>query len=440
MNILKLASMGLLAAGLLASSVSAKEVTIRSAVATPVMASGKTQTTFIRVALTGAEIDSSVERVSANVAIVLDKSGSMRGQKIKDAKEAAIMAVSRLNGGDTVSIVTYDDSVEVIVPATAVDNKNRIYGRIDGIRANGGTALFAGVSKGAKELRQYIERNQVSRVILLSDGIANVGPSSPNELGRLGMSLAKEGISVTTIGLGLGYNEDLMTQLANYSDGNHVFVENSRNLASVFERELGDVFSVVAQEVDIEIFCREGIKPIRLLGRNGEIIGNKVYTKMNQLYSAQEKYVVLEVEVPAQDDGNELPLAGVNVTYKNVLDKQRYNDSSQIVASFSASQDKVESAVDKRVYESAVEQVANEQNDKAIRLRDEGKVKEAQAVLEESSLYLQGVSEQLDSAELRKQSEEAKQDAVSLDDEGEWNKNRKILKEKVYKRSNQQSY
>mgnify|MGYP003380095548 CR=1 FL=1 len=81
-------------------------------------------------------------------------------------------------------------------------------------RYSGSTPLFAGVSQGAPELRKFLDKNRVNRVILLSDGQANVGPSSPNELGRLGLSLGKEGIAVTTIGLGLGYNEDLMAPVS----------------------------------------------------------------------------------------------------------------------------------------------------------------------------------------------------------------------------------
>ena len=87
-------------------------------------------------------------------------------------------------------------------------------------------------------------------------------PDSPAALGDLGASLGKSGISVTTIGLGLGYNEDLMVRLAEKSDGNHAFVENSRDLSRIFEYEFGDILSVVAQDVKIKINCLPGVKPV----------------------------------------------------------------------------------------------------------------------------------------------------------------------------------
>ena len=109
--------------------------------------------------------------------------------------------------------------------------------------------MFSGVSKGASEVRKFLDSNRVSRVILLSDGLANLGPSTPSELGQLGHSLSKEGISVTTIGLGLGYNEDLMTQLAGMSDGNHAFVQNYSDLTKIFAAEFNTALTVVANQL-----------------------------------------------------------------------------------------------------------------------------------------------------------------------------------------------
>src|SRR5262249_32047712 len=149
------------------------------------------------------------------------------GEKINKANEASRMVLDRLDSNDILSVVAYDDTAEVLVPATRVFDKEAIRRRIAAIVPQGSTALFAGVSKGIEEVRKFRDAAHVNRVVLLSDGQANVGPSSPNELGRLGAATAKEGISITTIGLGLGYNEDLMTQLAMRSDGNHGFAESA---------------------------------------------------------------------------------------------------------------------------------------------------------------------------------------------------------------------
>ena len=192
----------------------AKQIDLQVNLATPVMEADRTHNAFIKISLEAIKQEQPQERIPANIAIVLDKSGSMQGDKLYHAKKAAIMAINRLGTNDIVSVVSYDSRVNVVVPATKASDTARIARSIQQIEASGNTALFAGVSKGSQELRKFLDMNKVNRVILLSDGLANVGPSTPNELGKLGLSLAKEGISVTTIGLGLGYNEDLMTQLA----------------------------------------------------------------------------------------------------------------------------------------------------------------------------------------------------------------------------------
>ena len=131
-------------------------------------------------------------------------------------------------------------------------------------------------------------------MILLSDGLANVGPSSPGDLAELGASW-REGISVSTIGLGLDYNEDLMQRFAAASDGNHVFVERPCDLAEIFDREFGDALSVSARDITIIIECKAGFTPKRILGRDGTISGDKITLKLNQLQAANERYVVVEL-------------------------------------------------------------------------------------------------------------------------------------------------
>ena len=336
---------------------------------TPVMLAGQKQTAYLKVSLTGFELEDQSERTPVNIAVVLDKSGSMGGEKIRRAREAAIMAIERLKADDIAAVVTYDHLVEVITPATKVVDKQSFRQAIQGINAGGNTALFAGVSKGAHEIRKFLDRNRVNRVILLSDGLANVGPSSPAELGRLGASLGKEGISVSTIGLGLGYNEDLMTRLAGLSDGNHAFVENANDLARIFDAEFGDVLSVVAQEVQIRIHCAPGIRPVRVLGRDAEIEGQMVYSRLNQLYSQQEKFVLLEVEVAAGEAGEQKDLASVEVSYSNTLTRTTDRLSSSTTVSFSASEDRVVEATDGTVMTATVEQVANQMSKEAVQLR-----------------------------------------------------------------------
>ncbi len=418
----------------------ASQVDLDVTLGTPVMLAGKKQTAYLKVSLTGFELEDQSQRTPVNIAVVMDKSGSMGGEKIRRAREAAIMAIERLNTDDIAAVVTYDHLVEVITPATKVLETSGFRKAIQRINAGGNTALFAGVSKGAHEIRKFLDRNRVNRVILLSDGLANVGPSSPAELGRLGASLGKEGISVSTIGLGLGYNEDLMTRLAGLSDGNHAFVENAHDLARIFDAEFGDVLSVVAQEVQIRIHCAPGIRPVRVLGRDAEVEGQRVYTSLNQLYSQQEKFVLLEVEVAAGEVGKQQDLGSVEVSYTNTLTRATDQLSGATTVSFSASEDRVVEATDGTVMTATVEQVANQMSKDAVQLRDEGKVKEARSKLEESAAYVQSNAQRYRSQALQDLSAEITEEADDLEDEASWNRTRKALRKKQYKVDTQQSY
>lgn len=431
-------ALGLFLAAGLAAAATPTQVRVDVGLGHPVLLAGESQKAYLKIALTGFELEDPGDRPPANIALVIDKSGSMSGEKIEKAREATWMAVQRLGAEDIVSIVVYDSTVRVLVSATKASDRDTLRDAIESIQADGNTALFAGVSKGAAELRKFLSHNRVNRIILLSDGLANVGPSSPGELADLGYLLSRDGISVTTIGLGLGYNEDLMSRLAYNSDGSHYFAESARQLASIFDSELGDVLSVVAQGVVTEIECAPGIRPIRLLGREGEISGNRVRVFMNQLYSEHEKYVLLEVEVPSQADGAELELARVHVEYDNMQTRKRDSLRQTVGASFSSSADLVKKSENRDVMVAVVEQVATEKNEEATRLRDEGNIEAAQQVLKSNAEYLERSAQTYQAPALGSLSRQNAEDAEAVDD-ADWTRQRKVMREKQAESKMQQS-
>ena len=368
-----------------------------------VLANGK-RTAYLKVGLTGFALEDDKSRASVNLAIVIDRSSSMSGEKFERAKEAASLAVDRLRDDDIISVVTYDSTVDVLVPATRASEREAVKYKIRSLQPRGMTALFGGVAKGAQEVRKFLSGNRVNRIILLSDGQANIGPSTPNELGRLGITLGKENISVTTLGLGLGYNEDLMAQLALKSDGNHAFIEDASQLAKVFDSELGDVLAVVAQEITIKVNLMDGARPIKALDRDAEIRGSQAIVSLNQLYARQERYFLLEVELPAGAPGTSREIAKVEVSYGNMLTQKTDRLFANVGVGFAASLAEVDARTNKDVMVSAVEAIANERSRLAVALRDEGKVEDAQNLLRDNASYLQMNSVKLSSPKLNKAS------------------------------------
>ncbi len=416
----------------------ARQVKLDVRLSEPLMLAGKKHTNYLKVGLTGFDM-ASKERPSVNVALVIDKSGSMSGEKIARAKEAAMMAVKRLGSQDIISVIAYDSGVRVLVPATKAGDKQFVIRGIQRISAGGNTALFAGVSKGADELRKFLDKKRANRLILLSDGLANVGPSSPGELAHLGNSLGREGISITTLGLGLDYNEDLMSRLARSSEGNHVFVEQAKDLRRFFDLEFGDVLSVVAQEVKIQIDCAPGVRPVRVLGREVDIVGQQVSARMNQLYASHEKFLLLELEVPPGETGSDRPIAEVKLSYNNMITSTQDELKSSIRAGFCLNSADVERRRDQEVMIKTVEMISNDNNRQALELRDQGKTKEARKVLLSNSSFLKHNAVLFDSSDLKNLSEANFEDAENLAPK-RWKKRRKQMRRAQHKLDIQQSF
>ncbi len=401
MNMKSLMTAGVAAVLLHVGTVQAEQVTLDVSPAYKVLKSGKKQTTWLRVGVTGFEMKTDKERAPVNIAIVLDKSGSMSGEKIAKARQAAMGAIDRLGPNDIVTVVTYDTTVNVLVPATKLTDKEYVKKAIAGVSSGGGTALFAGVSKGAAEIRKFLDKERVNRIILLSDGLANEGPSTPSELGSLGASLKKEGISVSTLGLGLNYNEDLMAKLAGRSGGNHQFIERATELADIFNREFDEVTSIVAQEVKVKITVPEGIRPVRVLGNEAEISGQSIQLAFNQLYSKQNRHVVLEVEVPETENGQKMQLAKVSANYRNMQSGETDKLSGATSVKFSSDDKQVEASLTQTVMEDVVAFVANEQNRLATDYLDAGDIMKCASTLEINSAFLKENADKYNSVKLR---------------------------------------
>lgn len=350
-----------------------------------ILPAGQAQKMVIKVNLDVPAIPVEVSRPPVNLTLVLDRSGSMSGNKIAKAREAAITALRRLEPQDLFSLVVYDHNVQTLVPPQSAANTEWIESRIRSISTGGNTALYGAVSQGAAEIRKTLYGPYVHRVVLLSDGRANVGPSSPADLARLGAALIKEGISVSTIGIGTDFNEDLMSQLADRSDGNHYFVESSRDLPRIFDAELGDVLSVVARKVIIQVDCPNGVLPIRIIGREGRIRGNRVEIHLNQLYGGQEKYVLIEVMVEPGREDEIMKIADARCSYENTLTNERESSVAAAQVRFSKRQEEVRRSASKTVQKALVENEMAEARDKALDLYNAGRKDEAVQQLKERS-------------------------------------------------------
>ncbi|MBI2517380.1 MAG: VWA domain-containing protein [Opitutae bacterium] len=394
-----------------------------------ILPAGTTEHAVVKIGLDCLRPPRHGTRPPVNLSLVIDRSGSMSGDKIAKAREAALELVRRLGPDDIISLVAYDTEVDVLVPAQRVRQARGLEAAICSLEARGNTALYGGVSCGAAEVRRHAEdRRYVHRVILLSDGQANVGPSSPEELGRLGASLVREGISVTTIGLGLGFNEDLMTRLAQRSDGNTYFVAESSELPGIFAAELGDVLNVVARKVVIEIDFPAGVRPLNFVGRDGVIRGQRAELTLNQLYGGQEKFALVEVEVDPSEPGSEREIARARVSYEDAVSSRSATLNASRKVQFSTDRRVVISSADHKVQADYAANALAVAKDKAIALVDAGRKDEAGQMLALQAQELKTLGDTYGNAAVSQSAAAAAPEADRLAREGLDNAKRKAYR------------
>jgi len=336
------------------------------------------QEVVIKIDLSAIADKTRLHRTPLNLAVVLDRSGSMTGAKLEKAKQAAMLLVDRLAPDDIFSFVVYSDDARVIIPAGRVEDKEAVKKKIRQVEADGSTALYAGVKRGAAEMDEFISSKRINRVILLSDGLANIGPSTPRDLRHLGGELAGHGVSVTTIGVGDDYNEDLMAGLAEASDANYYYVKDTERLPDIFARELGELVAVAARDVHIEVVCPDGVKPLGFIGRTETFASQKATVNLSQFTAGQERYLMLRCLV----NGDQPEVARVRLAYTDELDGGK-NRSLDDVAKIRLTVDPADSdkSLNSAVFAQKQLMLTAVAKDQAMAKADAGDYQQAAAIL-----------------------------------------------------------
>ena len=357
-----------------------------------------------------------------NLAVVLDRSGSMAGAKLEKARQAAAVALDQLGTDDYFSVVVYDDEAALLIPPQKAVDKETLKEKIHAIRDGGGTALYAGVEKGAAQLRKYFDKEKVNRIILLSDGNANVGPSKPSDLAKLGKELREEGQSVSTVGLGDDYNEDLMTALAEASHANYYYVKNVEKLPGIFAEELGTVKSVVARNVKVTITLPEGVKPKAVLGEDDIAFrGQSVTIPLSDFYGSQTRRFLISCETP--EGGEEkLELAAVELAYDETESGRAGGDRQSAWVQRSADAKAVEDSVRADVAANSAIIDNRLAKERAVKLADAGQPREAADVLLRQAASNAALPAAAQSSLLQQENEVLREKAEELQNTGAWSK------------------
>jgi len=223
---------------------------------------------LLRVGVQGKKL-SIGERKKAHLVFLVDVSGSMSSaDKLGLAKRALRVLVENLNDGDTVALVTYAGSTRVVLEPTPAEHRAKIISALEDLSAGGSTAMASGIDLAYDLATRSLEPGSLSRVIVLSDGDANVGNTGHNEiLAQIGGKV-KEGVTLSTIGFGMGnYKDTMMEQLANKGNGNYYYIDSFSEAKKVFQEQLGGTLEVIAKDVKIQVeFDKDVVQRYRLVG------------------------------------------------------------------------------------------------------------------------------------------------------------------------------
>lgn len=235
-----------------------------------------------------------------NVSVVLDRSGSMGDEKKIDyAKQALNRLVDQLGNEDLLSIVIYDDVVEVLRESRPVGNdRNAIRHLIGRVYPRGSTNLGSGMVEGLRQVEHNLRKEYVNRVVLLSDGLANQGITDPHELSRIARRYRSRSISLTTMGVGLDFNENLMVSLAESGGGNYYFIESPNSLASILNKEFNMLSCLVAQNASIELTLGRDVAVRDVIGCEYHSQQDHYVVPVGDLYSSERREFTLELVIP----------------------------------------------------------------------------------------------------------------------------------------------
>ena len=260
------------------------------------------------------------KRTPVNLAVVIDRSGSMSGAKIENARRAANHLVDLLGDDDQLSIVHYGTDVDVLPARLATaENKARMHRFINAIEDNGGTNIGDGLAVGAKQIATHLAEYRVNRLLLLSDGQPTVGITSSTGLVDTVRHIRDRGISVTSLGVGADFNEDLMQRLADVGGGSYGFISNASAMATLFEKDLEQAGTMVARTVNLTFQVPAGVQFVEVYGRPVSRVGDTVSVALPDFSARQvERLVVHFTATPSVRSGS-LDVAAFTLGYTDLL-------------------------------------------------------------------------------------------------------------------------
>lgn len=321
------------------------------------------------------------DRAPLNLALVLDRSGSMGGEKLRYVQQAACFVLDQLGPQDRVAVVAYDDMVQIVAPSTTLDTGARetVKTAINALRPGGSTNLSGGWFEGCRLVAEQAGGATVSRALLLTDGLANHGITDIEELTKHARELRRRGVATSTFGVGLGFNEQLLEQIAEHGGGQFAYIERPDQIPGFFQRELGDLLAIVGREAVLSVDVPRGIAVDILGDLPHERSSDTLRLFLGDIVAGERRAVYTRVLTPPDAPGTSLRLrATLSYAY---LEGRAVRIESEIVFQYSREAEVRLLPVQNDLLQRAGEIELAAAARKALQLERDGQREQAQAVL-----------------------------------------------------------
>jgi len=277
-------------------------------------AAGREQTIDILIRVVPPEPDPGIgRRPKLNLSMVLDRSGSMSGEKIDHARRAAAYCIDQLLSTDRISVVIFDDVVDTLIDSQTAENKSDLKERLSGIHARNSTALHEAWVRGGMQVSQHLDGSAVNRVLLITDGLANIGLTNTDQIVSQVRGLADRGVSTSTIGIGADFNEDLLLPMAQAGGGNAWHVEHAGDMQRIFSVELEGLIAQIGHSVSLGIVPSDGVRLADVL--NDFEFSETGRYKLPNLQAGSPIEIVVQLKVAAQPAGMRMRLLDLRLGY-----------------------------------------------------------------------------------------------------------------------------
>lgn len=287
-------------------------------------------------------------RPAMNLGLVVDTSGSMEGKAIEDARNACLSLLDSLSVGDRLTVVAFDSEPHILLPSTTLSKENlkTVRDQIATMKAAGTTDLSGGLSTGLSEMMKGFQSAGVNRMVLVSDGV----PNEESPILPLARQARQQGISITSLGLGLDYNETLVSMIATESGGKYHYLRDSSMVATVFQDEVLKLSQTIGRGATIQLSPGPGVVIEDVIGLSWQKVGNKAQVVLGDFSEGEERDVVVRLSAPARRKGSVVELLDAGLGFEDAISGGRRLSTRAFVAARSSDDpDAIDAAKDRDV-------------------------------------------------------------------------------------------